>query len=81
MPPAGQSGLQGLLAVARVLTFAVDVQVGPVVPEHGLHQLCYSRRWGRESGCEPRAVWTRPRSPQSWPYNRARADLFRVPAL
>ena len=27
---------------------------------------------GTESGCEPGAVWTHPRSPQSWRYDRAR---------
>lgn len=36
-------------AVARVLTFAVDVQVGPVVPEHRLHQLRHPRCWGRRA--------------------------------
>lgn len=39
LKPLGRQGSRVSEAVARSLTFAVDVQVGPVVPEHGLHQL------------------------------------------
>lgn len=45
--PGVSQGCRVLGAVARVLTFAVDVQVGPIVPEHGLHQLWDPRCWGR----------------------------------